>query len=142
MFLTMRIGDAWKPVQRGLVLTTTTALELQDFYLNTKKFGFVLLSRLSQDALENLFSMIRGKNPVPTPKEFKSALRMISAAQYFKPNKNGNYEAEDADFLFEYLKTRQSSSTKIDLPDFTYGSSLCDENVSPNQFIESKIFCN
>ncbi|XP_077256614.1 uncharacterized protein LOC143894322 isoform X1 [Temnothorax americanus] len=93
----------------------------------------------SQNRTKNLFSMIRGKNPVPTPKEFKSALRMISAAQYFKPNKNGNFEAEDTVFLFKYLKTRQSSSTKIDLPDFTYGSSLCDENVSPNQFIENNV---
>lgn len=34
------------------------------FYQCTKKFKYVLLSRFSQDALENLFSMIRRKNLV------------------------------------------------------------------------------
>ncbi|EEC12827.1 hypothetical protein IscW_ISCW008640, partial [Ixodes scapularis] len=32
---------AWKPVQTGIILVTTVALELPDYYLNTKVFFFL-----------------------------------------------------------------------------------------------------
>ncbi|KAH9380002.1 hypothetical protein HPB48_003125 [Haemaphysalis longicornis] len=39
--------------------------------LSVHKFKFVLLCRLTQDALENLFSCIRSRHPVPRALEFK-----------------------------------------------------------------------
>lgn len=81
----------WKPLQTGILLATECVLELQEKFLNIYKFNFLLLSRFTQDALENLFSNIRSKNPVPTAKEFKTALRLIAVSQYFVEPSHGNY---------------------------------------------------
>jgi hypothetical protein len=56
---------AWKPFQTGLLLATQTALDLQEIYLNREKFNYFMLGRLTQDALENLFSSIRRRRSVP-----------------------------------------------------------------------------
>ncbi|KAG0429061.1 hypothetical protein HPB47_023997, partial [Ixodes persulcatus] len=61
---------AWKPVQTGFILATTSVLELQKLFLESYDFKFVFLSRLSQDVLKNLFSTLRCKNPVPLVMEF------------------------------------------------------------------------
>lgn len=83
--------SVWKPVQTGIILVTTVALQLQDYYLNKKGFFCVLFSRFGQDALENLFSTLRSKNPVPRPLEFRSALRAATMAQFLRPSKHGSY---------------------------------------------------
>ena len=83
LFLNIKIGDkgSWKPIQTGIVTTTKSVLGLQDLLLNKKDMKFVMTSRFSQDALENLFGQVRFKNPVPTAKEFKTNLRVITVAQ-------------------------------------------------------------
>ncbi|XP_018378089.1 PREDICTED: uncharacterized protein LOC108770853 [Trachymyrmex cornetzi] len=66
------VGDTkWKPFQSGLLLCTQTALDLQIEYLEKEKFHFLLLGRFTQDALENLFSVIRVRKSVPDAREFK-----------------------------------------------------------------------
>lgn len=60
-----KFGDGkWKPFQRGMLLATTSVLEMSK-YLLQKKFSFVLPGRLTQDCVENLFSNIRFGNPKP-----------------------------------------------------------------------------
>ncbi|KAJ8978026.1 hypothetical protein NQ317_000485 [Molorchus minor] len=83
----MNVGktNRWKPFQTGIVLATQTALDVQEHYLNEQNFHFIMLGRLTQDALENLFSMVRSRNPVPDAKEFKCALRLIAISQFFSP---------------------------------------------------------
>jgi hypothetical protein len=44
-------------------MATESELDLQEDH----GFKFLLTSRLTQDYVENLFSMVRLKNPVPTP---------------------------------------------------------------------------
>lgn len=79
----IRVGDGkWKPFQTGLLLCTQTALDLQILYLEKYNFSYLLLGRFTQDALENLFSAVRNKNPVPDAREFKQALRLISLSQF------------------------------------------------------------
>ncbi|GBN86783.1 hypothetical protein AVEN_230292-1 [Araneus ventricosus] len=97
-FSNLKIGirGVWKPVEAGIVLTTTSMLALQEMYLKDHKFKFILLSRFSQDAIENLFSSIRLKNPVPNCKEFKTCLRLIILSQYFTSGVKGN-SFSDAD---------------------------------------------
>ncbi|KAG0437961.1 hypothetical protein HPB47_017210 [Ixodes persulcatus] len=58
---------AYKPVQAGAHITTTVALPIQDLYLKENGFRYLYLSRLSQHALENLFSVIGQKIPVLQP---------------------------------------------------------------------------
>jgi hypothetical protein len=88
----------WKPVQTGLILSTSSVLELCNNLLDST-LDFLLTSRLTQDCLENLFSVVRSKNPIPTPREFKYALKIICAAQYLKEVKSGNYHLDDREYL-------------------------------------------
>jgi hypothetical protein len=92
-------------------LATTNAIELADFYLKEKIFHFVCLGRFTQDALENLFSSI---NPVLSPKFFKMAIRIISMAQFFKPNNRGNYEIDDSEYFANFLNTTLIDKIEID----------------------------
>ncbi|KAG0419486.1 hypothetical protein HPB47_004065, partial [Ixodes persulcatus] len=59
MLATLSFGNevkqVWKAIQTGVILATTSALELRDHLLNEKGFLFLLLSRMSQGILENLF---------------------------------------------------------------------------------------
>ncbi|KAH9364734.1 hypothetical protein HPB48_014867 [Haemaphysalis longicornis] len=63
--------------------------------LSVHKFKFVLLCGLTQDALENLFSCIRSRHPVPRALEFKLMLRLIMLSQFFKPSRKGSYDIDD-----------------------------------------------
>lgn len=95
------IGGQWKPSQTGVQLSTASILNLAEDLLNEQPY--FLTSRVTQDCLENLFSCVRYKNPNPTAREFKSALKAISIAQYFKPSKHGSYEEDDRQFLGSLL---------------------------------------
>ena len=102
----MQIGEraVWKPVQSGILLSSLSILHLCDELLNTK-LDFLLTSRLTQDCVENLFSLVRSKNPTPTAREFKYALKIICTAQYLKEIKSSNYQQYDREYLGELLPT-------------------------------------
>lgn len=93
----------WKPFQSGLLLSTQTALDVQVEYLEKHKFKYLLLERFTQDAVENLFSVIRGRKSVPDAREFKHALRLICLSQ-FQANINRNYSIIDSDHVIQYCK--------------------------------------
>jgi hypothetical protein len=63
LFYGLKIGpkNAWKPVQ-------TNAIQLSEYYIKDKAFLYVCLERFTQDALENLFSMVRYINLTPSPR--------------------------------------------------------------------------
>ena len=63
----------------------------------------MLTSRLTQDCLENLFSCLRSKNPVPNALEFVQNLRLLSVSQYLKASKNSSYEEDEGGFLANVL---------------------------------------
>lgn len=102
LFQGLSIGSEkgpWKPIQTGVLLSTRAALELQESLLQDHGFLYVLLSHLSQDALENFFSTVRLKNPPPKPKDFKCATRSASLSQLLRPNPNGSYSCVDGEML-------------------------------------------
>lgn len=105
LFKNLQIGEksCWKPVQTGVIMSTSSVLHLSEHLLSTSKLDFLMTSRLTQDCLENLFSCVRLKNPVPTPREFKYALKVISVAQYLKPAKRSSYQEDDRQFLGDLL---------------------------------------
>lgn len=115
----IRIGPKgyWKPLQTGILLATKGVLDLQDRFLSSHNFKYVLLSRFTQDALENLFSNVRSRNPVPNAKEFKTALRLISVSQYFTQPKHGNYGVTDDIPLVNFL-SREDGENSIDVESF------------------------
>lgn len=109
--------EAFKPVQAGVLVATTAAVEIQEQLLTSHGFRFVLLSRLSQDALENLFSTVRLKNPVPRPLEFKATLRLITLSQFFCPSSRSGYTVDDSSDLLDFIQYREedNNSTNIDV---------------------------
>ncbi|KAJ3659496.1 hypothetical protein Zmor_011182 [Zophobas morio] len=121
LFHKIKIGTsnryAWKPVQTGVILATTNALNLAEYYIKNKGFHYVCLGHFTQDAIENLFSQIRFVNPVPSPKYFKMALRLISVAQYFKTNRRGNYEIDDSTYLAEFFSVTQRAHLEEEQPE-------------------------
>lgn len=103
LFRNIKIGKNWKPCQTGVVIATQSVLDLQAFYLNEKKFKFLLTGRLTQDCLENLFSSIRSIQPIPTALQFKTNLKLICMAQFMKTVSKSNYDEDDREFLGSFL---------------------------------------
>lgn len=104
LFHGMKIGHkgVWKPVQKGVIMATKSVLGIQEEML-TRGHRFVLTSRFTQDCLENTFSCVRSKNPIPTPVEFHHALRIISVGQFLTTIRSGNYQEDDSSFLADFL---------------------------------------
>lgn len=66
-----------------------------------------MLSRLSQDALENLFSTIRLKTPVPRDRELKSTFRVFVLTQFSQPSRNGSYATDDSHDPLTFLTEKK-----------------------------------
>ena len=67
----------WKTIQSGVLLSTTSVIYLQNKFLLEKKIDFLMTSLFTQDCLENLFSLVRAKQVIPTALQFKSNLKLI-----------------------------------------------------------------
>ncbi|KAH9372954.1 hypothetical protein HPB48_011611 [Haemaphysalis longicornis] len=104
-------SDQW-PVQTGALITTTSALKIQHQLLNVYRFRFLLLCRLTQDALENLFSCVRSRNPVPRALEFKLTLRIIMLSQFLRPSRKGNYAIGDSIDLLKFVEGKKTAAEK------------------------------
>lgn len=117
IFTKLKIGKGdFKPVQRGIVITTKSVIDLTQYLITHKSFKFVLTSRFTQDCIENLFSQIRQKN-VPNPLQFKNDLKLISIAMFMKYVNNSNYENDDQEYLsgfIEYLSGKQQNKFVAD----------------------------
>ena len=101
--LTVENG-CWKPWQTGVLMSTKSIIQLQERLLVSENYGFVLTARFTSDCIENLFSQVRSKNPVPSAKEVKANMRAVSIAQFLKEKKGANYSFDDGDFLADFLK--------------------------------------
>ena len=101
----LKIGKkgGWKPVQTGVILATQSILDIQNELLD-RGHSFILTSRFSQDCLENLFSCVRLNNPIPSPIEFRYALRILTVAQFLKASSTGNYEDAEGELLADFLE--------------------------------------
>ncbi len=76
--------------------------ELKDF-----EFCYLLTRRLTQDCIENLFSVIRGRggnNVTPDPQKFRLALRLAMTNQLLQPSDDGNCAIEASNFLIKKIK--------------------------------------
>jgi hypothetical protein len=69
-------------------------------------FKYVMLGRLTQDALENLFSVIRSRRSVPDAREFRSVLGLACLSQFeYSINKHGSYAISDHTHLVRYCQS-------------------------------------
>nr|XP_039274098.1 uncharacterized protein LOC120348054 [Styela clava] len=100
------VGTGWKPVQSGLQLSTTSILCLHKKFVINGKLIFLMAGRLTQDALENLFSQVRGKGVQhPKPTQFRVAVKLISVSQFMTTPTTTNYDNDDTPHLLEFIKT-------------------------------------
>ncbi|KAH7953627.1 hypothetical protein HPB49_026234 [Dermacentor silvarum] len=80
----MQMGSTsqWKPSQVGLMIATTVVLRLQDVLLKTDYYKFFLTGRLLKDSLEDLFSVVGQRKPVPNAYDMKCALKLVCVSQF------------------------------------------------------------
>jgi hypothetical protein len=97
----------------------------------------ILPSRFTQDALENLFSNVRARNPVPNAKEFKTILRLITIYQYFAQPKHGNYGVTDDVPLIDFL-SRDKDEDNNDIQSFL-GFTCITDNIGLEE--KESLFC-
>jgi hypothetical protein len=65
---------------------------LVHYFVIEKKYDFLFTGNLTQCCLENIFSVVRSKHPVPTALQFKQELKLLSVSQYLKSIKNSSYD--------------------------------------------------
>lgn len=93
----------WKPSQSRFLIATTVILRLQDVLLRCEGYQFFLTSRLLQDCLENLFSVVRLGKPVPSAYDMKCALKLVCVSQFFHTPSTTSYDIDDAQYLIDLL---------------------------------------
>jgi len=116
------------PCFDGLVQTINA---IQMIYIQQKELGykFLLTSRLNQDVIENLFSIIRqrgGFNRNPTAKTFRTTFRINVQVNLIKSSDDSNCEMDDDKHLLE-----SSNAVISDL-------GLSDDNLFDNESISSQ----
>lgn len=106
VFHSMSIGQKghWKPVQSGVIMATESMIELQQYFLNERRYKFLLTGRFTQDCLENLFSLIRFKQPIPNSLLVKQNLKVITITQACMYSKNTSYDNDVQENDFEQIK--------------------------------------
>ncbi|XP_039303296.1 uncharacterized protein LOC120357257 [Solenopsis invicta] len=114
IFRSMLIGKKghWKPVQSGVIMAIESIIELQQYFLNEKGYKFFLTGRFTQDCLENLFSLLRFRQPIPNPLLVKQNLKVITITQVCSCSKITSYNDDEKDdnveqVKLDFLKTSQ-----------------------------------
>ena len=110
--LSIRDG-AWKPIQTGAILSTSVVLELSEILL-AAGHKFVMTSRFLTDAVENVFSCVRAKDPVPKAIQFKYNLRMICASQFLLKKNSSSYEDDESSFMISTLEVPSQETSTIE----------------------------
>ncbi|KAH6938786.1 hypothetical protein HPB50_012647 [Hyalomma asiaticum] len=93
----------WKPSQAGLMISTTVVLRLQAILLESEGYKFLLTSRMLQDCLENLFSVVRLRKPVPDAYDMKCALKLVCVSQFFHTPATTSYDIDGSEFIVDLL---------------------------------------
>ena len=101
----LTINNTWKPFHTEIILSTETALDMQKIYLEQENFHYLIFGRLPQDALENAFSSVRCRQPVPNAHAFRVSLRLICLSQFERPIKCSSYINDNSNHLVKYCKT-------------------------------------
>ena len=130
LLLTMRFRTKKKkkrkkallPCQTGFVISIKSLLGLFHYLKNQYELKYILTSRLNQDALENLFSVIRSFSGLyinPTPPEFRYRLRLVLLGSRIRPPKGTNctYEDSNISYLSRDLLTKNGISISQDTED-------------------------
>ena len=94
---------SWKPIQRGVIMSTTTVLQMQEHFLKDLGYYTFLPGRLTSDAIENFFSLIRQGNSSPNTLQFTYYLKLLTISQYMNVPKSSSYNVDDSLHLIDLL---------------------------------------
>lgn len=103
-----KLKNAWCPVQKGIMLSTKSVMELALYYLMDKRFDFFMPGRFTGDPAENTFSQTRRKNKTPTCLQFIYIIRNLCFINYMKPVKGMSYQEDDPDSQWLVMLQKQS----------------------------------
>ena len=124
----MQVSDRFQPIQRGLMLTTRSMVEMAEYYLKVRLHQYMLGSVFSTDSLENTNMQVRAKNKVPTAVELLYIIRTLVASNFTKKKFKGNCEDDQSQWLttleeIRRLKTPEdmTAEERADI-DFIMGS--------------------
>lgn len=106
--------SSWKPIQTGILMSTQSLLDLFASLVGCGTYSYLLTSRLTQDALENLFSQVRGRgNSHPNPVHFRQCLRLISISHYLAVPKRSSYNTSECTFAVSLLKPSKKTAKQV-----------------------------
>uniref|UniRef100_A0A0K2T8K3 Putative LOC756056 [Strongylocentrotus purpuratus] n=1 Tax=Lepeophtheirus salmonis TaxID=72036 RepID=A0A0K2T8K3_LEPSM len=114
--MSFRKKGYWKPRQTGIIISTTSILPLHKEFLD-EGFSFILTGRFTQDALENLISLIMYKSPTSTSLEAQNNLRIIAPSQFMREKGSSNYQYDDGEYLIDFLADLKEGINKSDEAD-------------------------
>lgn len=135
LFGQLSVGDKghWKPWQSAAVMKTNAIFRLQS-YLFAEGHTIFNTSRVTQDCLENLFSIVRAKQKRPTALQMKQHLRTISISQYMHVPKHMSYDVDERQYLVSFLdllESRSSGRRKLNscenIDTSSYEGNACDQ---------------
>lgn len=138
----MDIGTTkfWKPSQTGLLITTQSLLDIQQLFLEDKGYIFLLTSRFTQDCLENLFSVVRAKQLIPTAIQFKNSLKLICVSQYLKDVSKGSYDQDDREFLSDFLDVVDNKPRKKEYSLVTIPADIVSKDITLNNSESNSLY--
>lgn len=99
-------------------------MQLQAALLDNQGYNFLLTGRLTQDCIENLFSVVRMKKPEPSAYNFKCTLRLVCISQFIHRPKNSSYRADDGEYLIDFFSAQSQLTAAEDASDELEGNLL------------------
>ncbi|KAH7959118.1 hypothetical protein HPB49_008350 [Dermacentor silvarum] len=104
----MKIGPTahWKPSQAGLQISKSAVLCLAAEQLSMRGYKHLLTSRLMEDCLENIFSILRMRKPFLGAYDVKCTLKLICVGQFLHMPKSSSYDSDDGLHLALALRPR------------------------------------
>ena len=135
-------STTWKPVQAGIKLSTTSVLDLHGNLMSSSETRFLLTSRLNQDALENVFSQVRGKGDShPSIVAFRYNLRCVCLSQFMTVPKTAAYHADATPHLLEFIRKPKRVSAAATVSDTDSGviDALVGSDSAAVDFIDQNV---
>ena len=112
IFEELNIGSkTWKPLNRGMVMCNLSLIDISSL-LFMNGYEFVMFSRCSQDALENVFGSVKRRSgKLPTAKQCLDSLKIMSVCHYMSDISKTNCTADYDFYLLDYFQGAVAKNT-------------------------------
>lgn len=107
-------------------------MHLQEVLLGNEGYDFFLTNRLLQDCLENLFSVVWLRKPVPSAYGMKCALRLVSVSQFLFTRRM-SYDLDDREYLLDLLSQARKERTEVEAVEINNSEIMFIEELSTTE---------